>query len=101
MINGEDKQRHRRSMHDEREELQQATQHFIRSMFRMGVRLSFFPVNRLPQTPQQHFKTAGREFTCGLASLVREFADGLEELAHDANTSSNCAEGPQTDREME
>ena len=89
MINGKDKQEeHRRSMDDERKELQQATRHFIRSMFRTGVSVALLPVNRLPRKPQQHFQAAGREFTRGLATLIHELADGLEEMAEDADTSS-------------
>ena len=89
MINGNDKQEeHRRSMDDERKELQQATRHFIRSMFRTGVSVALLPVNRLPRKPQQHFQAAGREFTRGLATLIHELADGLEEMAEDADTSS-------------
>ena len=67
MINGKDEQEgHRRSMDAEREELQQATQRFIRSMFRTGVSVALLPVNRLPPKPRQHFHAAGREFTHGL-----------------------------------
>lgn len=85
----------------EREELQQATQRFIRSMFRAGVSLALLPINRLPPRPRQHFHTAGREFTRGLAKLVHEFGDGLEEMAKDVNVSTNLEEDPQTDRELE
>jgi len=89
MINGNDKQEeHRRSIDAERKELQQAAQHFIRSMFRTGVSVALLPVNRLPRKPQQHFQAAGREFTRGLATLIHELADGLEEMAEDADTSS-------------
>ena len=89
MINGKDKQEgYRRSMDAERKELQQATRHFIRSMFRTGVSVALLPVNRLPRKPQQHFQAAGREFTRGLATLIHELADGLEEMAEDADTSS-------------
>jgi len=66
MINGKDEQEgHRRSMDAEREELQQATQRFIRSMFRTGVSLALLPVNRLPPKPRQHFHAAGRELPTG------------------------------------
>jgi len=86
-------------MHAEREELQQATKHFIRSMFRTGASFAFLPVNRLPPKPQQHFRAAGREFTRGLARLIHELGDGLEERAKDASTSTNFGEGP--DGELE
>ena len=102
MINSKDKQEgHRRSMDHEREELQQATQRFIRSMFRTGVSLALLPVNRLPRKPQQHFRAAGREFTRGWATLVRELADGLEEMAKDANTSTDLRESSDTNGELE
>src|SRR5579859_1730905 len=99
MINGQDKERHRRSMHAEREELQQATKRFIRSMFRTGVSLVFLPVNRLPRKPQQHFQAAGREFAHELATLIHGFADDIEEITKDASTSTNFGEGP--DGELE
>jgi hypothetical protein len=102
MINGKDKQEgHRRSMDAERKELQQATRHFIRGMFRTGVSVALLPVNRLPRKPQQHFQASGREFTRGLASLARELADGLEEMAKDANSSTTSGEGPHTHGESE
>jgi hypothetical protein len=88
-------------MNHEREELQQATQRFIRSMFRTGVSLALLPVNRLPRKPQQHFRAAGREFTRGWATLVREFADGLEEMAKDANPSTDLRETSDTNEERE
>ena len=102
MINGNDKQEeHRRSIDAERKELQQATRHFIRSVVRTGVSLALLPVNRLPRKPQQHFQAAGREFTRGWVTLVRELADGLEEMAKDANTSTTLGENPPTNGELE
>ena len=98
MINSQDKERHVRSMRAEREELRQATGHLVRSIFRAGVSLALLPVNRLPPRPRQHFHAAGREFTRGLATLVHEFGDGLEEMAKDVNVSTNFEEDPQTDR---
>lgn len=67
----------------EREELLQATQQFMRSLFRTGVQLALVPVNMLPPEPRQHFKTAGREFTRGLATLVREMADDFEKIVEE------------------
>jgi hypothetical protein len=102
MINAKDKQEgQRRSMEHEREELQQATQRFIRSMFRTGVRLALLPVNRLPERSQRHFQAAGREFTHGLATLVHELADGLEEMANDAYTSTDSEESPDANGKLE
>ena len=99
MMNGQVKEGHRRSVYAEREELQQATQHFIRSMFRTGVSLAFLPVNRLPPKPQQHFRAAGLEFAHGLTTLIHGLADGLEEITEHASKSTNSAEGP--DKELE
>ncbi len=81
-------QRSSPSMHAQREDLQQATQHLMRSLFRTGVSLALFPVNRLPHTPQQHFFAAGRELTQGVATLIHELADGLEGMAKDSTTST-------------
>jgi hypothetical protein len=100
MINGIYRQEwHKRSMDAEREELQQATRHFIRSVFRTGMSLALLPVKSLPQKPQQHFYTAGREFTHGLATLVHELANGLEEAVKDTNTSTNFGEIPPSNGE--
>src|SRR3989440_8343525 len=97
MINGQDKERHRRSMHAERKELQQATWRFITSVFRTGVSVALFPVNRLLRKPQQHFHTAGWEFTRGLASLAHGFADGLEEMTKETNPSTTLGDGAHTE----
>jgi hypothetical protein len=47
------------------------------------------------------FPATGREFTHGLATLVRTVSDHLEEMAKDANTSTNVGESPDTDGELE
>ena len=99
MINGQDKEKQRSSMRAEREELQQATKHFMRSMFRTGVSLAFLPVNILPRKTQQHFYAAGREFTHGVATLMHELANGIEEMAKDTSASTTLGEGPHTDGE--
>jgi hypothetical protein len=102
MINGREKQEGpRRTMDAEREELQQATKHFIRSVFRTGVSLAFLPINRLPRKPQQHFHAAGREFTHGLATLVHGLADGIEEMAKETHPSTPLGEGPHPDGESD
>ena len=67
-------------LYAEREELAQATQQFVRSLFRAGVELALLPVNMLPPEPRQHFKAAGREFTRGLATLAHELADDFEKI---------------------
>jgi hypothetical protein len=101
MINGLDKEKHTRSMHAEREELRHATGRFIRSISRAGVSLALLPINRLPPGPRQHFHAAGREFTRGLAKLVHEFGDGLEEMAKDTNPSITLGESSHTDGESD
>ena len=102
MTNSKDKQEAPQGrMAAEREELQQATERLIRSMLRTGVSLALLPVSRLPSKPRQHFQSAGREFTRGLATLVREFADGLEGMAEDANTATDFAEDPHANEELE
>src|SRR5437870_3879016 len=95
MTDSKDKQeRTGRRIDAEREELQQATERFMRSMLRTGVSLALLPVSWLPPQPQQHFQSAGREFTMGLATLVHELADGLEGMTGEANTPANTAEDP-------
>src|SRR3989475_7907545 len=102
MRNDKDKQEgQRRSMNTEREELQQATRRFIRSVFRNGASLALLPVNRLPRKPRQHFHAAGREFAHGWAALIHGLADGIEEMAEDTNPSTTLEEGPPTDEESD
>ena len=97
MINDKNQQEgQRRSMDAERKELQQATRHFIRSVFRTGMSFALLPITSLPPKPQQHFQTAGREFTHGLVTLVHELANSLEEMAKDANASTPFGETPPT-----
>ena len=81
MTHEKDKQEEQRqTMHAEREELQQATRRFIRSLLRTGANVALLPVTRLPREPQRHFLAAGHEFTRGWAALIEEFAHGIEEL---------------------
>ena len=102
MVNCKDrKEEQRRSTNAELEELQQATRRFIRSMFRTGVNVALLPVNRLPRKPQQHFSAAGREFTHGLATLVHELANGLEEMAKESGATTPFEEGSHTTGELE
>jgi hypothetical protein len=102
MIHDQHKQQeNRRSMNAEREDLQQAARHFMRSMFRTGVSFALLPVKRLPHKPQQHFHAAGREFTHGVATLVHELANGIEGMAKDASTTTPFEEGPQSDGKLD
>src|SRR5579859_1429524 len=89
MINDKNQQEgQRRSMDAERKELQQATRHFIRSVFRTGMSFALLPITILLRQPQQHFQVAGRKFTHGCVTLVGALADGLEKTVKDANTST-------------
>ncbi|MBV9691351.1 MAG: hypothetical protein JO202_16750 [Ktedonobacteraceae bacterium] len=83
---------HTKDKQAEREELQQATRYFIRSLVRTGESVALLPITRLPRELRQHFLAAGREFTCGWAALVREFASGIEELAKETGTSTSDGE---------
>jgi hypothetical protein len=94
-------QEYRRSMNAEREDLQQAAQCFLRSMFRTGISFALLPVKRLPHKSQQHFHTAGREFTQGVATLVHELANGIEGLAKGASTTPTFEDGPHSDGEQD
>ena len=82
------------TMDEEREENWRASQHFRRSLFRAGVGLALLPISVLPPEPQQHFKVAGREFAHGLAKLVHQLADGLDEMA-------KAAHSPRPERETD
>jgi hypothetical protein len=64
----------------DRDELREASQQFFRTLFRAGVHLAMTPVYMLPAEPQEHFVSAGREFTRGLATLARELADDFEKM---------------------
>jgi hypothetical protein len=64
----------------DRDELMEASQQFFRTLLRAGVHLAMTPVYMLPQEPQEHFVSAGREFTRGLATLAREMADDFEKM---------------------
>ena len=94
MIHKKDKQKEQRqTLQAEREELQQATRRFIRSLVRTGGSMALLPITRLPQEPQQHFLAAGREFTRGWAALVREWAFGIERLAKATSTPTHDGAG--------
>jgi len=70
------------------EEDQRASQHFSRGLFRAGVGLALLPISKMPPEPQGHFRAAGREFAHGLAKLVHQFADGLDEIVESAQTAA-------------
>src|SRR5437899_12340576 len=62
----------------DRDELKEASEQFFRTLFRTGVHLAMAPVYMLPEEPREHFMTAGREITRGLATLAHELADDFE-----------------------
>ena len=64
----------------DRDELKEASQQFFRTLFRAGVHLAMTPVYMLPDEPREHFVSAGREFTRGLATLARELAVDFDKM---------------------
>jgi hypothetical protein len=62
------------------DELKEASQYFIRSLFRAGVHLAMAPMYILPEEPREHFMTAGNEITRGVSSLVHELADNFDRI---------------------
>jgi hypothetical protein len=67
----------------DRDELKEASQQFFRTLFRAGVHLAMTPVSMLPEEPREHFVSAGREFTRGLATLARELADNFDKIVNE------------------
>jgi hypothetical protein len=64
----------------ERDELKEASQQFFRTLFQAGVHLAMTSVNMLPEEPREHFVSAGREFTRGLATFAHELADNFDKI---------------------
>ena len=64
----------------DRDELKEASQQFFRTLFRAGVHLAMTPVSMLPDEPREHFVSAGREFTRGLATFAHELADNFDKI---------------------
>ena len=64
----------------DRDELREASQQFFRTLFRAGVHLAMTPVHMLPEEPREHFVSAGREFTRGLATFAHELADNFDKI---------------------
>ena len=69
-----------------RDELKETSQHFLRTLFRVGVRLALTPVSLLPEEPQQHFVSAAREFTRGWTTLVNEVAEPVDKMFEEVET---------------
>jgi hypothetical protein len=64
----------------DRDALKEASQEFLRTLFRSGIQLAKTPVNMLPEEPREHFMSAGREFTRGLAIFAHELADNFDKI---------------------
>ena len=67
----------------DRDELKEASQQFFRTLFRAGVHLAMTPVSMLPEEPREHFTSAGRELTRGLATLAHELADNFDKIVEE------------------
>ncbi len=68
----------------DRDELKEASQQLLRTLLRAGVHLAMTPVSMLPEEPREHFASAGREFTRGLATLAHELADNFDRLVDES-----------------
>jgi hypothetical protein len=67
----------------DRDELKEASQQFFNTLFRVGVHLAMTPVYMLPEEPREHFASAGRELTRGLATLAHELADNFDKIVEE------------------
>ena len=93
MMDTQDRQKEQgRRVQPEGEELRAATRLFMRSLAHTGRSLTLLPITSIPREPRQHFVAAGREFTRGWAALVRELADGIDNMATGRSTSTRSGE---------
>jgi hypothetical protein len=76
----------------EREELEEATRHFVHSLLQTGKSVTLLPVTRIPPEPRKHFMSASREFTRGWAALVREFANAIDRIADGSSRATHSGE---------
>jgi hypothetical protein len=65
------------------DELRESSQQFFRALFRTGVQVAMTPVSMLPDESRQHFLSAGREFTRGLATLAHELSNVFDKMAEE------------------
>ncbi|HEY6541102.1 MAG TPA: hypothetical protein VIZ18_09200 [Ktedonobacteraceae bacterium] len=70
------------------DELRESSQQFFRSLVRAGVQVAMTPVSMLPQEPRQHFLSAGREFTRGLATLAHEVSNVFDRMAEEVKENA-------------
>lgn len=73
------------------DELMEASQQFFRTLFRTGLHLAMTPVTMLPEEPREHFVTAGREFTRGLATLAQELVGVFDKMVDEVKESRDAA----------
>ena len=66
-----------------RDELMEASQQFFRALFRTGVHVAMTPASMLPEESRQHFLSAGREFTRGLATMAHELSNAFDKMAEE------------------
>jgi hypothetical protein len=70
------------------DELRDSSQQFFRALFRTGVQVAMTPVSMLPDEPRQHFLSAGREFTRGLATLAHELSNVFDKIAEETKNEA-------------
>lgn len=73
----------------DRDELNEASQQFIRTFIQAGVHLARTSVNMLPEESREHFVSAGREFTRGLAMFAHELADKVDTIVDEVKKDSD------------
>ena len=69
-------------------ELRDSSQQFFRALMRTGVQVAMTPVSMLPEEPRQHFLSAGREFTRGLATLAHELSNVFDRIAEETKNEA-------------
>jgi hypothetical protein len=77
----------------DRDELKEASEQFFRTLFRTGVHLAMAPVYMMPEEPREHFISAGREITRGLATLAHELADDFEKAVDQVKEQAEKVRG--------
>lgn len=77
----------------DRDEFNEASRQFLRTLFRTGIQLAIMPVFMLPEEPREHFVNAGREFTRGLATLAHELADVFDKTVNEVKEDVEKASG--------
>lgn len=73
----------------DRDELKDASQQFFRTLIRAGVHLARTSVNMLPEESREHFASAGREITRGLATFAHELADNVDTIVDETKKDTD------------